>query len=329
MRYDQSWNAATIGAVSCPVPDVRLIEIHPDNGRTEAYAPGSHINVRIPIGDRLETRSFSLVGVPDPVCYRVGVKRRLDSRGGSTHMWSTRSGDPIEVSGPNNLFPLDHGNAEYLLIAAGIGITPIYGMVRALVRTGASVRMLYIGKERTTMLFVNELEALLGDRLLVHCSDVSGRIEPGPYLDDLGPEATVYMCGPIGLMDRIRRDWTRAGRQPSLLRYETFGSSGAFAPERFWVKVPSFDRQFTVEPNESLLARLRTEGVDVISDCERGECGTCQLGILEVEGTVDHRDVFFSDHEKNEGRKICVCVSRVVGGGITLDALYRPDAPVE
>lgn len=328
VRYDQSWNPSTIGVVTTPVPDVRLIEIVPDDGRAVHYAPGSHLNLRVPIGDRHETRSFSLVGDPQDDRYRIGVKRRDQSRGGSAYLWEVETGVRIDISRPNNLFELDFGSDEYRLIAAGIGITPIYGMALALVRRRANLHMTYIGKNRDSMLFLGELEKLLGDRLDVHCSDVVGRFDPEQYLLSVGGGAAVYLCGPIGLMDGFRRAWSRVGRDPSMLRYETFASSGTFEPEAFWVDVPSFGRRFTVGESESLLARLREEGIDVISDCERGECGTCQLDILDVHGEVDHRDVFLSDHEKIDGRTICVCVSRVAGGGVVLDPLYRPDAVV-
>lgn len=110
------------------------------------------------------------------------------------------------------------------------------------------------------------------------------------------------------------------------LRFETFGSSGNCAAEAFWVSVPRQGLHFEVPAGRSLLDVLDERGVQVLHDSKRGECGLCAVHIIEVQGTVDHRDVFFSAHEKTENRRLCACVSRVCSGGVVLDSAWLPDA---
>ena len=104
---------------------------------------------------------------------------------------------------------------------------------------------------------------------------------------------------------------------------EVVGNSGLFASEPFKVKIPRLSRELYVPVGQTMLEALEAAGIDMIFDCRRGECGLCALPILETDGVVDHRDVFFSEEEKTANRKLCTCVSRVVGGSITIDTADR------
>lgn len=325
MRYDQAWKTATIIAAEDAAEDVRSLLVAPEGGHTVHYAPGSHLNVQVMVAGQVQTRHYSLVGEPHPEHYRVAVKRMPASRGGSDYMWSLKPGSRLSIMGPNNLFELDFDKPHYLLVAGGIGITPICGMALALARRGADFRLLYCGHSRAGMPFIELLEERLGPRLEVHASDEGSRLDIAAAIESLPTDGALYLCGPIRMLDAARKAWEAAGRNRGLFRYETFGSSGSFAPQRFWVRVPQLAAEFEVPETKSLLQALREAGVDVISDCERGECGLCALNVLGLEGEIDHRDVFFSAEEKQENARLCTCVSRVVGGGIVLDAGYRPD----
>jgi vanillate O-demethylase ferredoxin subunit len=124
-------------------------------------------------------------------------------------------------------------------------------------------------------------------------------------------------------MDAVRREWKQAGRSQADLRFETFGSSGRFAPEPFKVKVSDQDIEVLVADDKSMLQALREAGVDIMFDCLRGECGLCVVEVTHTEGELDHRDVFLSEAEKYSGRKLCTCVSRAVQGCVTIDTGYR------
>ena len=142
---------------------------------------------------------------------------------------------------------------------------------------------------------------------------------------ELSGVTELYLCGPMQLLDAARQAGAGAGRPATSLRYETFANSGRHAPERFWVRVPSHGVEIVVPENKTMLDALNEAGVEVMWDCLRGECGLCAVDIVEVDGGIDHRDVFLSDHQKQENAKLCTCVSRAFGGGVVIYTGYRPD----
>ncbi len=126
------------------------------------------------------------------------------------------------------------------------------------------------------------------------------------------------------MLEALKKAWLDAGRRAADLRFETFGSSGRFAAQAFRVQVPRHHIDIMVPADTTLLDALESAGVEALADCRRGECGLCALDVLGVEGEIDHRDVFLSEHEKQQNTRICACVSRVVGT-ITLDSAYRTE----
>ena len=321
MRVANEWHEARLRATRDVARGVRLFEIEPADGSLP-WTPGSNLNFTVFIGGQPDVRSYSLVGEPDEL-YRVAVKLMPESRGGSAYMWSLQPGARMRISQPKNHFELAFGRPDYLLVAGGIGITPIYGMALALARRGARFRMLYGARSRDEMPFADELLARCGDRLELFADEAGRRMDLPAEIGRLHPDSELYVCGPIGLLDACRRTWAESGRRASRLRFETFGSSGRFAPEPFEVRIPRLGLAVRVPENKSMLDALQEAGVELVYDCRRGECGLCTVDILEVEGEVDHRDVFFSEHQKQENRKLCTCVSRVVKGAITIDTADR------
>jgi vanillate O-demethylase ferredoxin subunit len=319
------WGPARLNAVRDLTPDIRLFEIDP-SGEFVSPTPGSHINVAVQIGDRPDVRSYSIVGPCSDGRYRIAVKLLPDTRGGSKYMWSLAPGSQMSISKPGNHFELGRGRPEYVLLAGGIGITPIYTMSLALAEAQANFRLLYACRSRQDVAFGPELSERLGDRLQVFLDEEGRRVDIAAEIARLVPGGELYVCGPIGMLEAARRAWQRSGRPVDGLRFETFGNSGRFASEAFVVKIPRLGIVVEVAQNQTMLDALEEAGVDMIFDCRRGECGLCALDILETEGTVDHRDVFFSDEEKAAGSKLCTCVSRVVGGSITVDTPDRPPA---
>ncbi|RAI44646.1 PDR/VanB family oxidoreductase [Rhodoplanes roseus] len=303
-------------------PDIRLFEIEPAAGFVPP-PPGSHLDVSVRIGERPDTRSYSIVGACGDRVYRIAVKRLPHSRGGSAYMWSLAAGARVSFTGPHDTFPLGTGRPEYLLVAGGIGITPIFTMAMALARTGARMRLVYAARRTCDFAFADELREALGERLSLVTSETGGRVDLAAEIATLAPGGELYVCGPIGMLEAAKRAWQANGRPPENLRFETFGSSGRFPTVPFTVKVPRLGLEIAVPENRSLLESLEEAGVAMISDCRKGECGLCALPILQVEGTVDHRDVFFSDVEKASDAKLCTCVSRVAGGSITIDTADR------
>ncbi|AXS42225.1 PDR/VanB family oxidoreductase [Breoghania sp. L-A4] len=325
MRFHLVWEDAVIRSIRTVTPTVREFIIAPSSGAAKRFAPGSHLNVTVLINDQPDTRSYSLVGEPMGDAYRIAVKRQPESRGGSDYMWSLTEGARITVSDPHNLFELDLGRPQYLLLAGGIGITPIYGMALALQRRNADFRLVYAARTADELAFADDLRDALGDRLELRTDDGT-RLDLAAEIGRLAPDGDLYLCGPMGLLDAVRRAWADAGRHPANLRYETFGSSGHAAPEAFTVKIPNLGVEVVVPENQSMLDALESAGVAVVSDCRRGECGICKVRVLASDGEIDHRDVFFSEEEKDAGEAMCPCVSRVTGGSVTVDTWYRADA---
>jgi len=316
------WRSGQLRSVHDLTPNIRLFEIVP-TGDFVMPTPGSHFNFVLDINGRLDVRSYSAVGPCADGIYRIAVKRLPDSRGGSAFMWRLRPGAHLTVSTPGNHFELARGREEYLLLAGGIGITPIYTMTQALARAGANFRMLYACRRRQDLAFADELQHLMGDRLRLLVSEEGSRIDLEKEIELLGPASEFYVCGPIGMLEAAKRHWRQSGRPIDQLRFETFGSSGRFASQPFKLKIPRLDLEIDVGANQTMLEALEAAGVEMIFDCRRGECGLCALPILAVEGIVDHRDVFFSDEEKGFNDKLCTCVSRVVGNSITVDTADR------
>ena len=305
--------------------DVRLIEIEPSEP-ARPYPSGSHLDISVEIDGLPDVRSYSLVGEgPVEGAYRIAVKEIPESRGGSVFVRALEPGTTVEVSEPKSHFELQHGRSEYMLVAGGIGITPIFGMAHALERHGRPFRLLYAARTREQMPFVDELSALLGDRLELFVSAEGDRIDIGAEIDRLSRDGELYVCGPLRLRDAAQKAWSERDRRADRLQFETFASGGRFAPEEFLVRVRDQDREVTVRANRTLLDALKDEGVDMVWDCLRGECGLCAAGVTEVEGELDHRDVFLSDEQKEENATIITCVSRAVGGAITIDTGFRPD----
>ncbi|MDQ4059956.1 MAG: PDR/VanB family oxidoreductase [Pseudomonadota bacterium] len=316
------WRGARLRATRDLTPDIRLFEIEPSGGFV-APTPGSHINIAVQIGERPDTRSYSVVGLCRDGLYRIAVKLLGNSRGGSAYMWRLRPGARLDISGPGNHFELSRDRPDYLLVAGGIGITPIYTMALALAEAGARFRLLYACRRRQDLAFADELRERIGDRLELFVSEEGRRIDLGAEIAHLAPDGELYVCGPIPMLDAAKRHWQESGRPVDRLRFETFGNSGRFAPEPFKVLIPRLGREIEVPRNQTMLEALEAAGIEMIYDCRRGECGLCALKILATDGIVDHRDVFFSDEEKAENAKLLTCVSRVAGGSITVDTPDR------
>lgn len=324
MRVIETWTTARVRSARNITPTIRLFELAPAEGNPAQIPLGGHLNVSVMIGERADTRSYSLIGPALPDAYRIAVKLNPESRGGSRYMWSLREDAQLQISSPRSHFDIDFGRPDYLVIAGGIGITPMTGMAHALARSGAPLRMMYCARTRDELAFADDLRAVLGDRLQTFVSGEGRRIDLRAALSSLAPGGIAAVCGPLPLLDEARGLWRELGRPHADLRFETFGSSGTLAAEPFRLRIAQSGEEIVVPETQSILDALEAAGIGVISDCRRGECGVCALNIVEVDGAVDHRDVFFSDHEKHQNRKLCACVSRAVGT-ITIDPLLRPD----
>lgn len=287
-----------------------------DGSALPPWTPGAHVD--LVLGDDL-VRQYSLCGRPsDRAVWRLGILRTPDSRGGSKTVHSDlRAGSTVRVRGPRNHFPLVAAGG-YLFIAGGIGITPLLPMIAEADAAGADWRLLYGGRNRASMAFVDEL-APYADRVTLVPQDECGMLDLATALHGPRPNTLVYACGPAGLLDAVEQHCTP---WPSgTLHLERFtakapGAAGGSNTE-FDIVLQRSGLTLTVPPDQSIFEVCRTAGVSVVGSCLEGICGTCETEV--VDGDVDHRDSILNEEERAANEYMMICVSRCRSARLTLD----------
>ncbi|WP_298839413.1 PDR/VanB family oxidoreductase [uncultured Roseobacter sp.] len=285
------------------------------------YTPGSHIDVHC--GEGI-IRQYSLCGDPaDRRHLMIAVRQVYPSRGGSDLMHKVvEEGDRLEIGAPRNNFPLVEDAPHSVLLAAGIGITPIIAMADRLHALGSSFEMHYFSRAPGHTAFRRRLtHGDFGDRVSFHEGLDPART--GEVLDGvLGyrvDAARVYICGPGPFMDRAREAAQGAWPEDSI-HLERFAAKTALAgapAHPFSVTLARRNLTLEVGRDQTILEVLEENGIDTAFSCEQGVCGTCVTDVLS--GTPEHRDSFLSRGQRESGQVICLCVSRAVGDRIVLD----------
>jgi ferredoxin-NADP reductase len=279
-----------------------------DGAPLPRWHPGAHIDVHLPSG---LVRQYSLCGDPDVTDgYRIAVRRIPAGGGGSVEVHDdVKVGTSITTSGPRNAFPLTvpgYGSPaqRFRFIAGGIGITPILPMLAQAERLGVEWSMIYAGRSRDSLPFLEELSRF-GDRILVRTDDEAGPPTAAELLGDCPGGTTVYACGPAPVLTALRSEL--AGRGDVELHFERFAAPPVVDGSEFMVSVASTGRDIRVGADETLLTALNREGVHASYSCQQGFCGTCRTRVLA--GDVDHRDTLLTDPERDAGTML-ICVSR-------------------
>jgi ferredoxin-NADP reductase len=309
LRVQQlSWEADGVVAVRLRSPDGTPLP---------EWRPGAHLDLHLPGG---LVRQYSLCGDPaDRSAWRIAVLRDPESRGGSTAVHERlRPGELLQVVGPRNNFPLADAPA-YLFIAGGIGITPLLPMIGEVAAAGARWRLLYGGRTRASMAFVDELTAL-GDRVEVRPQDEYGLLDLDGALASAEPGTQIYCCGPEPLLRALEercRAWPAGA-----LHVERFAPKALPAPDpageiAFEAVLQRSGRTVAVPPGRSILEALEDAGLDPLNSCREGICGTCETKV--VEGLPDHRDSLLSEEEQAENATMMICVGRALSPRIVLD----------
>lgn len=297
--------------------DVAAFSLTPVAGALPMAAAGAHIEVRLPGG---LLRHYSLINEPGEVgAYDIGVKHEPNSRGGSRAMHELKQGDELTISTPRNNFalaPADHS----LLLAGGIGVTPLVAMARQLHASAADFELHYFARSADHVAFRDVLDKLR-DRLKLHLGldGPATAVELERLLQGPKPRTHAYICGPGPMMDTALSAAKRLGWLPANLHVEYFTVDvDKAAPNRpFKVRLARRDRTFEVPADKSMLEAIRDNGVDLESSCEQGVCGTCFTKVLE--GTPEHRDVFLTDEERAAGTCVMPCISRAKSDLLVLD----------
>ncbi|MVZ99410.1 2Fe-2S iron-sulfur cluster binding domain-containing protein [Actinomadura sp. LD22] len=293
----------TVQEVRREAEDVVSLRLGAPDGRVlPAWQPGGHLDVLLASGRR---RQYSLCGDPaDRRSYRIAVRRLPGGGGGSVEMHGLREGDRLAVRGPRNAFPfLAHD--RYVFLAGGIGITPILPMVTAADRYGADWSLVYTGRSRASLPFLDELPAR---RVTVRTDDEHGVPSAADLLGDVPAGTAVYCCGPAPMIDAVRA----AVRMDATLHYERFAPPPVTGGKPFEVELRRSGRTLPVPADRSALDVIRDVLPDVAYSCRQGFCGTCRTAVLS--GDVDDRAP--SDQGDDS---MLVCVSRAASGRISLD----------
>lgn len=297
-----------------------------DGSPLPEYAPGAHIAVHTVSPARgLIVRHYSLIGGSDIEddarnTYRIAVQKESNTRGSAHIHKSFAPGVRIEIGPPTNNFPLDRTRAPILLLAGGIGITPIFSMARSLARRHRPFSVVYAGRSREEMAFHDELGRIAGDSLRHHYSNDMGVLDLMELMRRQPEGTVVYVCGPGSMVQATHDAGKALGWDASRIRSELFGAGSSGDANAFDVHLVRSGRTIHVSEDASILDALNAAGVPVLWDCRRGECGLCPLNVLSSDGPLQHHDRYLTDEEKASGETMCICVSRTCGKQLTLDA---------
>ncbi|MEI4272214.1 PDR/VanB family oxidoreductase [Klenkia sp. LSe6-5] len=295
---------------------VLALDLVSHNGRElPGWTPGSHVDVVLRPG--LE-RQYSLCGdVADRSRWRIAVLREDGGSGGSVALHDeVEVGQRLRLRGPRNHFVLEvTPSTRYRFVAGGIGITPLRAMVAAADAAGADWVLDYAGRSRGRMAFADDLLAAHPDRVRLHVADEGDRFDVAALDVDAG--TAVYACGPAKLLDALEASSSGWAGTLHVERFEAKAFGAPVWPGPFEVELALTGTTVVVEPGVTVLDALAAEGVDVLSSCRAGTCGTCETPVLE--GEVEHRDSVLSPGEQADGTVMMVCVSRAAGPRLVVD----------
>jgi ferredoxin-NADP reductase/DMSO/TMAO reductase YedYZ heme-binding membrane subunit len=302
-----------VGQTTWEADNIMSLRLYsPDRAPLPSWEPGAHIELILPSGRR---RQYSLCGDPeDRFSYRIAVLQEPAGRGGSVEVHtSTRAGQLITVQGPRNHFPLVPSRA-YLFIAGGIGITAMLAMARQLASAGSEWKLVYAGRSRAGMAFVDEVSALGPDQVEVIAGDERARPDLDKIIGSAAAGTAVYCCGPGRLLKAVRE---RVASRPDLtLHTELFAGGGHSGGAAFDVELRRTGRTIKVPGDRTVLQAVREVIPTVAASCERGICGACRTTVLA--GEPDHRDELLSSTERAAGAML-ICVSRAYSERLVLD----------
>jgi ferredoxin-NADP reductase len=284
------------------------------------YSAGAHVVVTMvdDHGHRMRNPYSLIDRGPDGSSYRIAVLRTPNSRGGSIFMHDkVEVGSELVITMPVNLFPIVRTGRKHVLVAGGIGITPIYAMAEELRRDGVPYEIHYAMRDEAHGAFAAELAQRHGERLRLYRDDRQEVVSVDRILPHQPLGTHLYVCGPGGMIDAILRGGREAGWPVENLHSERFLAPPGGAP--FSVRLAKAGITAEVHGDQSLLEAIEEAGVDAPFLCRGGACGQCETKVISFDGELIHNDHFLTDEEKASGTKIMTCVSRLKGRELVLD----------
>ncbi len=303
-------------------PEVRAYELkRPDDSDLPEVIAGSHIEIPVPAeGGRRETRPYSISSNPSRRdIYEIAVRLDPAGRGGSRAIHEGYAlGMRIRAGRPKNAFGLHHDARPAVLIAGGIGITPLKAMAQALKADGRAFHLHYAARSRSLMAYGSKLALAMGGAVTLYPGDEGRRIDIAALLSAAPADAVFYFCGPDRLLDAIRRSAADLGIAPDRIRFERFVALSTEPDDTaFDVHLARSNKTVRVDHGQTILDALIDADVDPDYSCRSGTCGTCAVKVLE--GSPLHRDSVLSDAERDRAALMCTCVSRAASERLVLD----------
>jgi ferredoxin-NADP reductase/predicted pyridoxine 5'-phosphate oxidase superfamily flavin-nucleotide-binding protein len=312
LRVERAWHE------TARVKAFRLVAA--DGSELPPVEAGAHLPVRVRDGNgEWVERCYSLSSDPaDRSHYRIGVLAETDGRGGSLYLHnSLRTGDRLQARRPENAFPLETRAGYSILLAGGIGITPLLSMMHALKAKGRPFELHYSARHTRDLAFRQEILALTGGKARFYASGEpdAARLRLQAILANPVPGAHLYVCGPRRMIVAVR-DLSRANGWPAeQIHFESFGAGITPHDRELTITLARSGRVVRVPPSRTVLDVLLDEGLGVPHECQRGECSLCATRVIE--GEPEHRDLCLNTEERKNS--MCVCVSRARSGSLTLD----------
>ncbi len=292
-----------------------------DGAALPAFTAGAHIDVHLPNGLQ---RQYSLCNAPSETHrYVIGVLRDAASRGGSAAVHElVDEGSTLTISTPRNLFALEPAAPHHLLLAGGIGITPMLAMAEHLAATGQSFALHHCSRSRARTAFVERLAAAPFAAHSHHHfddGDAAQKLDITATLANAPAGTHLYVCGPQGFMDAVLSAGRAAGWPEERLHREYFGAAPVDHSQdgSFELEIASTGKVIKVLPDQTALAALHAAGIDIPMSCEQGVCGTCLTRIKA--GTPDHRDQYLEPDEQAANDQFLPCCSRASSARLVLD----------
>jgi vanillate O-demethylase ferredoxin subunit len=292
----------------------------PDGAPLPAFGAGSHIDVQVPGGP---VRQYSLCNDgADRTRYRIAVLREPASRGGSAAMHArVNEGDTLTVSEPRNHFPLVHA-VRTLLFAGGIGVTPLLCMAQRLARVGADFELHYCTRSKARTAFLQEIAASpFAAQVRHHFDDghAQQKLDLPALIGRPDGQTHLYVCGPAGFMEHVVGAAKSFGWPAGQVHTEYFAAPAqdTSGDRAFEVRIASSGKTYPVAAGQTVVQALAAHGVEILTSCEQGVCGTCITRVLE--GECDHRDMYFTEEEKARNDQFTPCCSRAASAVLVLD----------
>jgi vanillate O-demethylase ferredoxin subunit len=294
----------------------RLVLVALDGRGLPEFTPGAHLELHIP-GDRKQKRAYSIVNLSAGDHYEIAVQLDDKSTGGSKWVHSLTEGQIIDVEPPRNHFPLVDEAKHILLIAGGIGITPMLSMGRALQASKQAFTLHYAGRDATNMAYLDEVQCLGNSQCWISGGDASKRFAASTVLANPSEGTHLYICGPVEMITSVVKVARELGWPEDHIHYELFaGVLEKNGDQPFEVELRASGVTLAVNEGQTLLDVMIEAGLDPMFDCRRGDCGVCVTQVIE--GEADHRDICLSDRERSGGA-FCACVSRAKTAKLVLD----------